>query len=63
MNGVKVKIIISLEVKTVNMETAINSVIKIEYWLFFARLVTLIAKYLKKPNSSKNTDKKSHGKK
>ena len=58
MNGVKVKITISLDVNTVSMATREYKIKNRESWLDFAFFVASVARYLKKPISSKKTERK-----
>jgi len=57
MNGVKVKMMISLEVKIVTSEHVMNSAVNKRIWLLPLFFNTAFARYLKKPVSSKKIDK------
>ena len=58
MNGVNVKITISLDVKMVKIATIIYKVKNKAFWFVLQFLINRAAKNLKNPTSSKNIDKK-----
>ena len=53
INGVNVRMTISLDVNIVNVAVKKYKIMKSVYWLFFALLAATFAKYLNKPTSSK----------
>lgn len=57
MNGVNVKMTMSLDVKIVNTAVKQYKMTNNVYWLFFALEAATLAKYLNKPTSSKKMER------
>ena len=57
INGVNVRMTISLDVKIVSVAVKIYKIVNSMYWLFFAFLAATLAKNLNKPTSSRKMER------